>query len=344
MSNLLDDTKIEEYTKEFVATTFESLILLKTQYDELLQVENKKDLKEYKQLYSLLEKALTLYSKTVKPNYDTIIESFKRKYIKTESQVEKNDTKEQIQGVKMVYDYIQQFDIEKLDLFVAALEINFKLWKPTDDKNNKDVINEKEKLNLEIQKLFTEAKKNKDVSKISEARIKQQQLAGLNYKSKIGGVLRTNNNQDDVKFQNVDYNVPKASDASLFINSLASADKKEEFNKFFKSDDLMEYIFYSIRLTTDLIKYQPFMDGNKRTFRGLLNLMFKARNLPPIYIKKDEIDEYKKALFKGIIKEDYDDLYFFYMNKLCDSIYELDIEPYIKVKDNEELKNKKPKF
>lgn len=344
MSNLLDDSKIEEYTKEFVSTTFESLILLKTQYDELLKVENKKDLKEYKQLYSLLEKALTLYSKAVKPNYDTIIESFKRKYIKTESQVEKNDTKEQIQGVKIVYDYIQQFDIEKLDLFVASLEINYKLWKPTDDKNNKDVILEKENLNFEIQNLFAEAKKNKDVTKISEARIKQQQLAGLNYKSKIGGVLRTNNNQDDVKFQNVDYNVPKALDASSFINNLASIDKKEEFKKYLESDDLMEYIFYAIRLTTDLIKYQPFMDGNKRTFRGLLNLMFKARNLPPIYIRKDEIDEYKKALFKGIIKEEYDDLYFFYMNKLCDSIYELDIEPYIKAKENENSQNKKPKL
>ena len=342
MSNLLDDTKIEEYTKEFVSTTFESLILLKNQYDELLKVENKKDLKEYKQLYTLLEKALTLYSKAVEPNYDTIIESFKRKYIKTESQVEKNDTKEQIQGVRIVYDYIQQFDINNLNLFVAALEINFKLWKPTDDKNNKDIIEQKEKLNLEIQQLFAEAKEKKDVSKITEARVKQQQLAGLNYKSKIGGVLRINDNQDDVKFQNVDYNVPKASDASEFINSLASFAKKEEFNRYLESDNLIEYIFYAIRLTTDLIKYQPFMDGNKRTFRGLLNLMFKARNLPPIYIKKDEIEEYKKALFKGIIKEDYDDLYFFYMNKLCDSIYELDIEPYIKAKEIED-KNKKLK-
>lgn len=341
MSNLVDDDEIEEYTKEFVVTTFESLILLKNQYDELLRVENIKDLKEYKQLYILLEKALTLYSKTLKPNYDEIIESFKRKYIKTESLVEKNDTKEQIQGVRDVYDYIQKYDINNINFFVASLQINLKLWKPTDNKNNQDIVALKEKLTLEIQTLLEEAKKDKDINKINEAQKKQKELQSLNYKSKIGGVLRTNDYLDDVKFQNIDYKVPKALEACKFINNLSSTDKINEFKKYYESDDLMAYIFYVIKLTTDLIKYQPFMDGNKRTFRSLLNLLFKARNLPPVYIKKEEIEEYKKALFKGVLEEKYDDLNFFYMNKLCDSIYELDIIPYLKYKEAKEQKNKK---
>lgn len=329
MSNLLDNNQTNDITKEFVATTFDALIIVKEQYDELLKVENKKDLDEYHQIYSLLEKAITLYSKTINPNYDIIISSFKKKYIKTESLVEKNNTKEQIEGVRNVYDYIRTTDTSNLNLLVESLKINLKLWEPTDKKNNEEIDEEKKKLKDEIFYLTNFIKSTNDTSKMLELNNKNILLDSLNYKSKIGGVLRTNNVLDDVKFQNINYKVPSANDACMFINNLSSKEKTDEFNTYFESDNLMEYIFYCIELTTNLIKYQPFMDGNKRTFRALLNLLFKARNLPPIYIKQDEVEEYKKALFKGIIVGDFDEINFFYMNKLCDSIYELDIKPYI---------------
>ena len=94
-----------------------------------------------------------------------------------------------------------------------------------------------------------------------------------------------------------------------------------------KEKDIFEYINGSIKITTELIKAQPFFDGNKRTFRALLNLMFKYRGLPPVYITVDERDEYKSALLKAMIDDDYSSLNKFYYYKICDSIYELDIEP-----------------
>ena len=96
-----------------------------------------------------------------------------------------------------------------------------------------------------------------------------------------------------------------------------------------KEKDIFEYINESVKITTELIKAQPFFDGNKRTFRALLNLMFKYRGLPPVYITVDERDEYKSALLKAMINNDYSSLNKFYYYKICDSIYELDIEPAI---------------
>ena len=97
-----------------------------------------------------------------------------------------------------------------------------------------------------------------------------------------------------------------------------------------KNKDTFEYINNCIKITTELIKAQPFSDGNKRTFRALLNLMFKYKGLPPVYITVKEKDEYKDALLKAMINDDYTSLNKFYYYKICDSIYELDIEPAIK--------------
>ena len=94
--------------------------------------------------------------------------------------------------------------------------------------------------------------------------------------------------------------------------------------------DIFEYINDCVKITTELIKAQPFSDGNKRTFRALLNLLFKSRGLPPVYIEVNEREEYKDALLKAMINNDYSSLNKFYYYKVCDSIYELDIEPTIK--------------
>ena len=94
-----------------------------------------------------------------------------------------------------------------------------------------------------------------------------------------------------------------------------------------KNKDIFTYINKCIEITTELIKAQPFADGNKRTFRSLLNLMFKNKGLPPIYITVSEKDEYKDALIKAMVNNDYTSLNKFYYYKICDSIYELDVKP-----------------
>lgn len=89
--------------------------------------------------------------------------------------------------------------------------------------------------------------------------------------------------------------------------------------------DIFGYIEDCIKLNVDLIKLQPFSDGNKRTFRALTNLLLKKLNIPPIYIEVDERLEYKKALIKAMQESDYNDIIQFYYYKICDAIITLDI-------------------
>lgn len=124
---------------------------------------------------------------------------------------------------------------------------------------------------------------------------------------------------------NIDVLPPREA-IKFFQKFLGESDKiMEEL----KNKDIIEYINECVKITTELIKAQPFFDGNKRTFRALLNLMFKKRGLPPVYININERDEYKKALLKAMINNEYNSLNKFYYYKVCDSIYELDIQPVI---------------
>lgn len=90
-------------------------------------------------------------------------------------------------------------------------------------------------------------------------------------------------------------------------------------------NDIFSYIEGCIVLTVKLIKAQPFIDGNKRPFRALLNLLFKKIDIPPIYIETFEIPEYKNCLLKAMIDDSYDSIIKFYYYKICDSIVELDV-------------------
>ena len=141
--------------------------------------------------------------------------------------------------------------------------------------------------------------------------------------------------------QDFNVDVPDANEAARFFNSFASPDKKQEFNRYLKEADIFEYIDYAVRTTADLIGVQPFADGNKRTFRSVLNLMFKKKNLPPVYFVRKERAAYHKALEKAIGEHDYGDLIAFYYYKICDSIYELDFLSYIKENQDNDVKTNK---
>ena len=54
-----------------------------------------------------------------------MIFNFKRKYVYNESLVEKNDTKEQRQGIGLVYDFIQDYDVnEPFNIFILTMKIS----------------------------------------------------------------------------------------------------------------------------------------------------------------------------------------------------------------------------
>lgn len=88
---------------------------------------------------------------------------------------------------------------------------------------------------------------------------------------------------------------------------------------------ILEYIDDCIKLKCVLIKIHPFMDGNGRSIRAFINLLFKLANIPPVYIKVNERTEYHKAMNKANGENDYSDIFTFYYYKICDSILELDI-------------------
>lgn len=92
--------------------------------------------------------------------------------------------------------------------------------------------------------------------------------------------------------------------------------------------NIIKYINTCIKIKCDLIKTQPFGDGNKRTSRALMNLMFKKVGLPPVYVDYKEKDVYFSALEKAIVDNNYDEINTFYYYKICDSIYELDVKPH----------------
>ena len=54
--------------------------------------------------------------------------------------------------------------------------------------------------------------------------------------------------------------------------------------------------------------------------------MFKLVDIPPVYVKDAEREEYIKAMNKAIVEKNYDDITMFYYYKICDSIIELDNE------------------
>lgn len=151
----------------------------------------------------------------------------------------------------------------------------------------------------------------------------------------FGGQLRN----DGVILNNEIIEVPPASEAKKFFQSFIGKKLPEvDFNN---PVSIFDYINSCIYITTELIKAQPFNDGNKRTFRALLNLMFKQYNLPPVYIKTKERAEYKDALMKAMKKRDYTSLNQFYYYKICDSIYDLDISGELKLESSKQIKKNK---
>lgn len=129
------------------------------------------------------------------------------------------------------------------------------------------------------------------------------------------------------------HDVMDAVSAKKFFNDFIA--NSDNISKPLENGDIIGYINNCVKVTTDLIKAQPFNDGNKRTFRALLNLMLKRINIPPIYIERHERNEYKNCLIKAINDNDYTPITRFYYYKICDAIVQLDLyNSYISFDNN----------
>ncbi len=147
--------------------------------------------------------------------------------------------------------------------------------------------------------------------------------------SEFGGKNRNsdaylkNSSIEVTPYNNIDKEIASLYDE--FIELLYRGIKLGCINSLYNEEQLINYINDCLKLKTKLIKIHPFSDGNGRTMRALVNLLFKLANLPPVYIKLSEKDEYLDVMNIAICDKDYSYLNRFYYYKICDSIVELDL-------------------
>ena len=118
-----------------------------------------------------------------------------------------------------------------------------------------------------------------------------------------------------------------------------------ELGKNVDSKKIIDYIDKCVELKCKLIKIHPFGDGNGRSVRAFINLLFRLANLPPVYIENKERKKYGEAMQSALGDEDLTKIKGFYYYKICDSIICLDLninkfeEP--KFSDSEQKDSKK---
>ena len=305
-------------SREIFATAFELLNIAegsKRSYEKIVQNNSSET--------NLAKHLIYLYYEYFETNYESMIYNFKKKYIENEARVEYNNEnlKDELIGLGYMYDYIQNYKPSEgeFNIFIEIMKLHSLLYKASDDRLRKEREEQREEYKRELE----DAKKNKDLKEYRRINDLLKSFSDTN--QSFGGTLR----KDDVELKGIDYHPPSAKDAMIFLNSFITPAKIVEYHNILSSSDIFGYIEYCVKIYVDIIKNQPFANGNKRASRALLNLMFKNKNIPPVYIVKNERKPYKDALIKAIEKGDYTDIINFYYFKICDSIYELDILPYI---------------
>lgn len=121
------------------------------------------------------------------------------------------------------------------------------------------------------------------------------------------------------------YNIPQEIN-KLYFETLELFKQGVEIGEKKDITRLISYINECLKLNIKLIQIHPFADGNGRVSRALTNLMFKLVDIPPVYVKKSEKEEYIKAMNKAIVENNNEDLITFYYYKICDSIIDLEKE------------------
>lgn len=138
-----------------------------------------------------------------------------------------------------------------------------------------------------------------------------------------GGTLRTTNTLViGAKFDTYDFgDIPNAIiNLNPIITNLISREQ---------SIKLSDYIKETIVLHHKLTQIHPFADGNGRTTRAFLNLIFLHKHIPPVYFKIENKQEYIEALSAADRIGNYDPLYEVFFKAILRSHSELTSFPKI---------------
>lgn len=131
-----------------------------------------------------------------------------------------------------------------------------------------------------------------------------------------GGVFRQDNNfVTGAQFETADY--------SMVVSEIIAIDKpmKELIDNVSMTN--AELILGAAKIHHRLTVIHPFVDGNGRCSRAILNWIFRLRGLPPIYIKFPEKDEYYSGLKDIDISGNPDKLYRVLMRETIKSSIQL---------------------
>ena len=266
----------EEQSKEYIQMLFEGYLTRKT---EKRLFENSTVIPEMI--------ILTYYTCIRKPFFNNIYEEFKNKYIPlknfkerylyNENKLEQVHSKEEQQGLRLVYDYIQKKDTFD-DISIYTLS---------------------------------------DIHEI---------LYSKSPYPEFGGKYRTD--ERSLPNSGIDVTSP-----SLIVHEMNKL--RYEINELINEGirlgkeidpkNIIEYINKCIEIKCKLIKIHPFGDGNGRSIRAFINLLFRLSNIPPIYIENKEREKYGIAMQLAVGDGDFSKIKQFYYYKICDSIISLDI-------------------
>lgn len=266
----------EEEAREYIELLFEGYINRK---------KEKRLFDDSKQIPEII--ILTYYTCIKKPFFNNIYEEFKNKYIPeknfkerylyNENKLEDVHSKEEQQGLRLVYDYIQQKD-DFDDISIYTLS---------------------------------------DIHQILYSKVPYPEFGG-----------RYRNDERYLPNSGIDVVSPNL--IVYEMNKLRFETNKliEEGKRLGEKNDpqnLLTYIDKCIELKCKLIKIHPFGDGNGRSIRAFINILFRLANIPPIYIENKERYKYGIAMQQAIGENDMSKIKQFYYYKICDSIISLDI-------------------
>ncbi len=238
---------------------------------------------------------LTYYSCVKHPMFGRIYDKFKDKYISdknfkerylyNENKLEEVHTKEEQQGLRLVYDYIQKNE------------------------------------NFDSISLYTLS----DIHEILYSKTPFPEFGGKYRKDER---FLPNTGIDIVSPSLIvhEMNMLKDETNSLVQNGI-------ELGKNNNPTKILSYIDKCIELKCKLIKIHPFGDGNGRSVRAFINLLFRLANIPPVYIENKEKQKYGEAMQYALGENDLSKIKQFYLYKICDSIISLDVN--VKENNNE---------
>ena len=244
----------------------------------------------------------TYYTYVKKPSFDRLLYNFKRRYLYNENKMEQVHSIEEQKGLSCVYDYVNK---------------------------RKDVEN----ISIYDLSYIHEALYSKAKHPEFGGRYRNQDIYLL---SEDDGIIN-GGNVELCPYWNITHemNLLRPEVDELVKSGIRLGQNSDP-------NEILKYINDCVILKCKLIKIHPFRDGNGRSIRAFINLLFKLANIPPVYIENKEKYKYQEAMNNALVLNDYTDIFDFYNFKICDSIMALDlaVKNDISFNDYEESKNK----